>query len=480
MQAITRLFIMTGMTLEIVRNLILLTGWPILIVGSIYLLYKAIKFYQDVNRVVFGKLVVIMTSGWLFTMYCLGVVSTVAMFDNVVIGVQVVLPIFIFWAASMAVIFIIILAWSKEAVTINEFYQDIERKYESIFEFSPEAILLLDTTGIILASNDRLHEWLDYKTKEIVGQNIITLPFLTEESKANVMKNFAERLLGKNPPQYQVEFVNKKGARMFGQVVAATVKDSKGEIIRNLTMISDVTERVKLEQLKTNLTSMIAHDLKNPLMALNGLVELLQEDPGHNLTAEQKELLDNIYSSAKKTASFTMDLLQINSIEDGRLRLNLQPVRPADLAHPLAWLNSSASQRQIKLTFALGQEPAFEADLNLLIRVLENLALNAVKHTPNNGSVEVKCSQEKDRVLFEVIDSGEGVPEELTTRIFDKFFQVEEKQLGSKYDTGIGLTFCKMAVEAHGGKIGVESKVGKGSRFYFILPLKYSPISQAL
>ncbi|MFH1826663.1 MAG: PAS domain-containing sensor histidine kinase [bacterium] len=468
------------MTLETIRNLILLTGWPVLVVGSFFLLYKAIKFYYDVNRVVFGRLVIIMTSGWLFTMYCLGIVSTVAMFDNVIIGVQIVLPIFIFWAASMVVITAIILSWSKEALTINEFYQDIERKYQSIFEFSPEAILLLDTTGIILASNERLHEWLNIKTDSIVGKNIVTLPFLTEESKANVMKNFAERLLGKNPPTYQVELVNQKGARMFGQVVAATVKDKNGEIIRNLTMISDVTERVKLEHLKEDLTNMIVHDLKNPLLALSGLVEFFTHEYSDNLSDKQKELLNNIYYGAKRTSNFTMDLLQINKIEDSNLNLEIGRVSIAELVTNISWLKPIAQQKCLSLSINQPPDLVLEADSKILTRVLENLLLNALKHTKQNGSITVNISEDKTSALFEITDTGEGIPEEYLKTIFNKFFKVETKSQQALYDTGLGLAFCKMAVEAHRGQISVKSKLKEGSKFYFSIPKRFSPIEQAL
>ncbi|MFH1542452.1 MAG: ATP-binding protein, partial [bacterium] len=411
---------------------------------------------------------------------CLGIVATVAMFLDVVVGVQVVLPIFITWAATMIVITVVMLSWSKQARTINEFYADIERKYQSIFEFSPEAILLLDTTGMILASNERLHEWLDVKTKDIVGKNIVTLPFLTEESKANIMKNFAERLLNKETPSYQVEFFNNKGAKMFGQVVAATVRDKNGEIIRNLTMISDVTERVKLEHLKEDLTHMIAHDLKNPLIALSGLAELFLSDHSANLDDRQKELLNSILSSAKKTTNFAMDLLQINNIEDNNLQLTRRRIKGIELLTHLNWLKPNAEQREITLELKSAEAIEMEIDINIISRVLENLVLNALKHTPAKGKVQVNISSAKQQVLFEVIDSGEGIPAEYLDKLFNKYFRVEAQKQTSKYDTGLGLTFCKMAVEAHGGKIEVESKLGKGARFFFQLPQNFSSIGQAL
>ncbi len=429
------------MTLETIRNLILLSGWPALVIGSIFLLYKAIQFYHDVNRVVFGKLVIIMTAGWLFTMYSLGIVATVAMYLNVKIGVYVVLPIFITWATTMVILTAINLSWSKEAITINNFYQDIERKYQSIFDFSPEAILLLDTTGIILASNDRLQEWLGFKTKDIVGKNIVILPFLTEDSKANIMKNFAERLLGKEAPSYQVELVNKKGARMYGQVVAATVRDSKGDIIRNLTMISDVTERVKLEKLRDDLTHMIIHDLKNPIISITGSVRLIMQDIASLINQQQKSLLQNVLTSCKKLSNLIMDLLQIKSIEDDKLQLNKSTFQVSELLENIMWTKDLALQKNIAMDFDAEKSISLEADKEIILRILENLISNAVKHTPPKGKIDVRISEKGKQVKFEVVDSGRGIPKQYQPMIFDKFFKVEDQEEATWLDTGLGLTF---------------------------------------
>ncbi|OGC25342.1 hypothetical protein A2291_02940 [candidate division WOR-1 bacterium RIFOXYB2_FULL_42_35] len=458
------------MNLETIRNLILLTGWPVLIIGSIFLTYKAFQFYNSVNRVVFGKLVMIMTGGWLLTMYSLGIVATVAMYANIQSGVYVVLPIFIVWATTMVILTVIDLSWQKEAVTINEFYQDIERKYQSIFEFSPEAILLLDTTGIILASNDRLQEWLDFKTKDIVGKNIVVLPFLTEESKANIMKNFAERLMGKDSASYQVEFFNKQGGRMFGQVVAATVRDKAGNIIRNLTMISDVTERVKLEKLRDDLTHMIAHDLKNPIVSISSSTSLLIEDIGQQISGQQKSLLNNILITCKKLSNLIMDLLQIKNVEDNKLTLKKEKFNPQELVAGLTWIKDLASQKELNLEINASADLWLEADKDLIGRTIENLLSNAIKHTPPKGQITLNIKEESGQLLFEVIDNGQGIPKQYIPMVFDKFFKVEDQNQGSWLDTGLGLTFCKLAVEAHGGKIGVESEPTKGARFFFTIP----------
>ncbi|OGC04841.1 hypothetical protein A2276_02620 [candidate division WOR-1 bacterium RIFOXYA12_FULL_43_27] len=461
------------MSLALIRNFILLTGWPILIAGSLFLLWKAFKFHKDVNKVVFGKLVIIMTAGWLSTMYCLGIVATVAMFLDLNIGVFVVLPVFVIWAISMVIITGIILIWSKEAVVINQFYQDVERKYQSIFELSPEAILLLDTSGMILATNDRLQEWLGYKTRDMLAKNIITLPFLTEESKGKIMKNFSERLLGKESPPYEIEFVNKKGERMFGRVIAATLKDEKGNIIRNLTMISDVTEKLRLENLRDDLVHMAVHDLKTPLANIIGTSELLLDEKSPLPPEEKKSLTENILTSSKKLINLIMDLIQVNNIDAAGLFLDKKPFALNEIIPGLSWLSTSAAKNKIRLTINIPPELTLEADRDILVRIIENLVSNSIKHTQKAvGKIAVSAEAKNGQVLFEVKDNGDGIPKEYQDKIFNKFFKSAEQAGRTKLDTGLGLAFCKLAIEAHGGKINVESDEGKGSKFYFTIPQK--------
>jgi signal transduction histidine kinase len=116
--------------------------------------------------------------------------------------------------------------------------------------------------------------------------------------------------------------------------------------------------------------------------------------------------------------------------------------------------------------------PPLQADGDKMLRTLVNLLGNAIKFTPQRGTVTVEVQCHDDSLQFCVVDTGEGIPEEAFERIFEKFGQVESRKAGKQMSTGLGLTFCKMAVEAHGGRIRVESEMGQGSRFSFSVPLR--------
>jgi two-component system, NtrC family, sensor histidine kinase KinB len=458
------------MSLEMTRMFILALGWPVLILGSVFIFTLVYRFFQAVKGVIFGRLTMIMVTGWIITMYCLGIVATVAMFLDVKVGVTVVFPVFIIWALSMAAVFVVVQQWLKQASTINEFYQDIERKYQLIFDVSPEAIVLLDATGTILSANERLHEWLDYRTEDIVGRHIVSLPFITEESKGQIMKNFSQRLLGGAALPYEIEFFNKKGDHKFGRMLETSLKDSNGKIIRNVSMISDITDRVNLEKLRDDLTHMIVHDLKNPLTGITASVDLFLSGTLGTLSEDQTKFLKTIQISSKKLTNLIMDILDVRKLEENKIDLKIVTFPVEDLVRNVDWVNDSAKKDNKKVEINTEKDLLVKGDANILTRVVENLLSNAIKHTPASGEIKLNIKKSNHDILVEVVDTGEGIPAKYLDHVFERFFKVEDQTMKTKLDTGLGLTFCKMAIEAHGGKIGVESAVGKGSRFYFTLP----------
>ena len=159
-------------------------------------------------------------------------------------------------------------------------------------------------------------------------------------------------------------------------------------------------------------------------------------------------------------------------MEDGQLKLQYESFQLREIVEQnIAGLKILAEPDKKTLSMEIPDNlPELEADKGLLYRVLTNLMSNAVKHTYAEGQVTVTASVDanKQMVQVNVVDNGEGIPKEYQDKVFDKFTQVDTKKLGKKFDTGLGLTFCKLAVEAHGGKIWVDSKPDKGSTFSFL------------
>lgn len=228
----------------------------------------------------------------------------------------------------------------------------------------------------------------------------------------------------------------------------------------------------ELEKLREDLTHMIVHDLRSPLTAILGSLQTIEEGLLGEAPPAIAELNRIALRSARTLLGLVNDLLDISKLESGTMRLDRVVVRPERLAAAAVEpLEPLLCERGLTLVrdFPPGL-PAVAADEDLATRVLANLVGNAIKFTPRGGTITVGARAEGNAVAFQVSDTGIGIPPEHQATIFEKFGQVRTPGSNRTRSTGLGLTFCKMAVEAHGGTIRVESQPGKGSTFHFTLP----------
>jgi signal transduction histidine kinase len=229
----------------------------------------------------------------------------------------------------------------------------------------------------------------------------------------------------------------------------------------------------ELEKLRDDLTHMIIHDLRTPLNAM--MMGLQAMEMMGDLNAEQREMQHITRKGGETLLGIINDLLDISKMENGALPLELREIAPADLiAAAVRQVAPLANSQNLTLAAELAPHlPRFVADEAKLLRTLVNLLGNALKFTLPGGTVKVAARPDHDgrSLLFSVHDTGEGIPSEAFGRIFEKFGQVESRHGGRTMSTGLGLTFCKLVVEAHGGHISVESAPGEGSTFSFTIPL---------
>ena len=229
------------------------------------------------------------------------------------------------------------------------------------------------------------------------------------------------------------------------------------------------------QETRDALTHMIAHDMRTPLTnIITGLQTVEQIEETSPLTGE---LVSGALTGADRLLSMVNDMLDISKLEAGEMSLRRErfPIGEV-MADAEAMVAALAREKRLELR----TEPVppeneqvlcVAADREKLRRVLVNLLGNAIKFTPSGGTVTLRAEGDAGgAVCVSVCDTGPGIPAQHLDRIFDKFYQAEAGRSGSVAATGLGLTFCKLAVEAHGGRIGVESTVGEGSRFWFTLP----------
>ena len=244
------------------------------------------------------------------------------------------------------------------------------------------------------------------------------------------------------------------------------------ELHRQKVELEAINRRLKeLESLRDSLTHMIVHDMRGPLMVIQGHLDMIRMFDTPALSKEGRHSLAEAQTGAKRLTRMIAEMLMVSKLEAGKLMLQLAPCDLTALARKaVADLVSANNPKQIQINLTSNLENLSVAlDVELIERVLQNLLGNAMKFTPVHGTVLLNLMATAGEVRVEVGDNGPGIAPEFYQKIFEKFGQLESGQ--SRQGTGLGLTFCKLAVEAHGGAIGVHSQVGEGSTFWFTLKL---------
>ena len=224
------------------------------------------------------------------------------------------------------------------------------------------------------------------------------------------------------------------------------------------------------ERMRDSLVHMIVHDLRSPLTAISAYLELFGQAAKEKLGAETQEDVANALHATRNMIRMINGILDVSKMEAQMMKLDL---RECDLVRVVGQslddLESLVGSR--RLAFKPPAAPArVLADQEIISRIVQNFLANALRFTPADGEIHVGLVAEAEHVRVFVADTGPGIPPDFRESIFDKFFQIGGSALPTNRSTGLGLAFCKMAVEAHGGRIGVDSELGKGSSFWFTLP----------
>jgi len=265
--------------------------------------------------------------------------------------------------------------------------------------------------------------------------------------------------------QMQTESVEVPARHQFLQLVVIPDTHSSGSLL----LVQDLTRLRRLETVRRDFVSNLSHELRTPLASLKALAETLQEGALDDPPAA-RHFIDQIQVEVDALTQMVNELLELSKIESGRFTLDLAPVAACDL------LDSASRRMQLQAERAglnlrvecTDDLPNVRIDSQRLEQVLVNLIHNAVKFTRAGGEVTLIAEAIDGSIRFAVRDSGVGIAEEEVPRIFERFYRVDKSRTGS--GTGLGLSIAKHIVEAHGGKIWVESVNGQGSTFYFTIP----------
>ncbi|MFN3265890.1 MAG: sensor histidine kinase [Deinococcales bacterium] len=232
-----------------------------------------------------------------------------------------------------------------------------------------------------------------------------------------------------------------------------------------------LSEVLEEERLRDRLTHMLVHDLKNPISAIIGAVDFVRAE-AKNIGQQQIDLLEIAFEESQRLLQLTSNILEVRKIRDGKLRLELAQLGTPDLRrivkNALMDVGVGVQQRRVRARVP-DNLPRFSADEDIVRRILTNLVSNAYKHTLVGGRIVIEARPLENAIEIAVHDDGEGIPSEDIELIF-KDFERSRLTGNTRFDTGMGLAFCKLAVEQHGGKIWVQSTRAQGSSFFFTLP----------
>ncbi len=344
--------------------------------------------------------------------------------------------------------------------------QAATRRYRELFEDSIDPILLTDLHGRVLEANRQAYRVTGYEVGQITGSLVTGLHVADMERLGQQFENVtAERTVS-----YESDLLIPDGQKVPVEVYVRQVLLDKGEVSLQWTM-RDISARKALNSLQEDLSAMIYHDLRSPLANIVSSLDMMDT----LLPEDNNPMLRSVFSIATRSTErmqrLINSLLDINRLEAGQPIANRKPVEVPGLLHEVVEaIQPVIESKQQKVNINLPEGfPIINVDVDMLRRVLINLLENAAKFTPVEGNMELGGDVVEGGVRLWVRDSGPGISPEAQPYIFEKFVRLQADRFPKGF--GLGLAFCRLAVQAHGGRIWVESQPGNGSCFIFTLPV---------
>jgi PAS domain S-box-containing protein len=357
---------------------------------------------------------------------------------------------------------------------------------QAILDSTRDGVIVTDREARIVLANPMIEEMSGFSAQQLVGRWVrevldelglqmattLGLPLREQEQALALLS-----IVSDGVERFTFELAGSP-ARYIEQT-ASPVKDKDGAVVGRLFVFRDITEERRLSQMRQDLTDMIIHDLRSPLTAVVGGVQFASDlIDAEKDTAMVKHSLEMADQSCARLMTLVDSLLDISRLESGQMPLERQPVQLPQLAQSVIQQMTSLAEKELVTLHlqTMPQIPLVDVDADLVSRVLVNLVDNALKHSPRQGVVTIKIAPEPDEtpgqpaqyVECTVLDMGPGIPDESRQRVFERFAQLDGRRRGK----GLGLAFCKLAVQAHGGRIWIDDNPrGRGSAIHFTVPV---------
>ena len=351
-----------------------------------------------------------------------------------------------------------------------------ERYLRMLIDNVIDAIVIIDEHGLVESFNHAAERIFGYRSDEIVGRN---LSLLMPEPVRSAHDHYLGEYVSGAQPRVLERTRELQAQRRDGQVFSIELRVSQfshhGQR-KFIGLVRDISERKRVERMKSELVSIVSHELRTPLTSINGALGLIAGGALDTQPEQLRRMLQVAHQNSQRLARLIDDLLDMDKLVAGKMKfeLKVQPLAPI-LAQALDSSQGHAQQQQVRLRLTAVPAVQLNVDENRLQQVLANFLSNAVKFSPAGGTVELSAGARAGWARISVSDQGPGIPDEFRARIFQKFSQADSSDTRQKGGTGLGLAICKELVERMGGRIGFESEPGRGTCFWFELPVARPP-----
>ena len=380
-------------------------------------------------------------------------------------------------------------AFNSMSVKLQEFeklnieeVQTQKSRMESIIRSMSDGLIILDEQERIILVNDSSTHILDFDEEQLVGKKLTALEenSLVIRELSNSLRHDTAHLddRSKVMKEERHNFLKVKRERKVSFYTKEIVKVYSDEVqkrfIGYIIILKDITTFKESNDAKSKFIAVVSHELKTPLSALNMSLMLLRDTRFGSLSTEQDKIAASMKQEVHRLVNMVTELLDLSKVESGKINLERKQVSPAILVeYAIAPVLAKFEEKNIQIVKHIDENMVdIQVDPEKVSWVLINFMTNAIRYSPENGKVILEAHQYHDRMEFSVYDFGPGISRENAQRVFDKFVQLPTNGTKNKHGLGLGLAISKEVVEAHGGTIAVESEVGRGSKFFFSIPLE--------
>ena len=341
-----------------------------------------------------------------------------------------------------------------------------QQRLENHLQHTPLGVIEWDQDYRVTQWNDAAAAIFGFSHEEALNEDIFSLIF--SDPQQDVLASSKQEKIN----DYAViECLTKHGDIVLCEWFTTRLVDGHGRAIGMASLVHDITERVRAEQLKDEFLSTVNHELRTPLTSLCGSLNLVLGDATGQLPDKARSLLKMADTNARRLHHLIKDILDIQYLKNDQVDLSLEPMVLSKVVQQSIDENASyAHMHNIKLSVKVTADGVASIDCKRIQQVLDNLISNAVKFSPEGSLVDLILDRHADSIRVSVVDQGKGVPEHFVPKLFDKFTQVDSSNTRHVDGTGLGLSIAKAIVRLHGGQIGFYP-LDDGSCFYFELPL---------